>query len=313
MRNDVRKLTDGAMMCAIIGLILVINRQTGGLFDGMFIFVYPLPMLFYAAKYSLRDSIMVYAAIVLLSFILSSPQMMFYIASESLIGLVYGHGVYKKTDRHRLVIITCIMAVAINVVDTVLLASLFGYDLAAEAMEYSRLFVDTMNKTGQQIPSNIDLNQTFMNVVLTSIVLSGVLQAIVTHLLAVLMLRRLHIDMSTSASVGEYFPPKWSGYLGVIGFFAYLAGLRFTFENAIVQNALQSVGMVGVVYLCIYGMIAIMLWGAVRNGGKGRAIYGILALIIMMIAVMPVAMLGFLYITTDMHARMLGGNYAAKA
>ena len=30
MRNDTRKITEGAMMCALVGLILFINRQLGG-------------------------------------------------------------------------------------------------------------------------------------------------------------------------------------------------------------------------------------------------------------------------------------------
>ncbi|MCR5372886.1 MAG: YybS family protein [Solobacterium sp.] len=312
MRNDVRRLTDGAMMMAIVGVILMINRQTGGLFDGMFIFAYPLPMLFYAAKYGLRDSLVTFAGIVLLSFILSTPQMMFYVASESLIGLVYGQGVRRKSDRHRLVIITCVMAVVINVVDTLVLAKVFGYDLAAEAAEYSRILTDALVKTGQTMDAGVDTAQLFLNVLMTSVVLTGALQAVVTHFLAVIMLRRLHIDMAPSVSVAQYYPPKWSGYLGIAGFFMYIYALRNTVVSETVQNVMQSVGMAGVVYLCIYGMIAIMVFLAVRNGGRGKAIYGIAALLLLMIAVMPVAMLGFLYITTEFHKRMLGDHYAAK-
>lgn len=313
MRNDVRKLTDGAMMCAIIGLILVINRQTGGLFDGLFVFTYPLPMLFYAAKYGLRDSLMTFAAIVLLSFILSTPTMMFYVASESLIGLVYGQGVRRKMNRHRLVIITCLMAVAINVADTLILAEFFGYDLTREAAEYTRIFMEAMEKTGGTLDTNVDMSQLFLNVLMTSVVLTGALQGLITHFLAVLMLRRLHIDMAPSVSIASYYPPRWTGYLAVLGFFMYLYAVNHKMDNVMLQNAMQSIGMIGVVYLCIYGMVAIMVFLAVRNGGKGKGIYGILALLLMTIAVMPVAMLGFLYITTDFHARLMGGGYAAKA
>ena len=299
-------------MMAIVGVFLLINRQTGGLLDGMFIFVYPLPMLFYAAKYGLKDSLMTYAGIVLLSFILSTPQMMFYVASESLIGLVYGQGVRRKSDRHRLVIITCVMSVLINVMDMLVLAKIFGYDLAAEASEYARILTDALASTGQTLDAGVDTAQLFFNVLLTSVVLSGVLQALVTHFLAVIMLRRLHIEMVPPVAVALYYPPKWSGYLGIIGFFMYIYSVNHMVVSETVQNIMQSVGMAGVVYLCIYGMIAIMVILAVRNGGKGKGIYGVLALFIMMIAVMPVAMLGFLYITTDFHGRLLGDQYAAK-
>ena len=54
MNNDVRRLTDGAMMCAIVGAVLLINRQLGGLFQDMFLFLFPIPMVFYSAKYGMR-------------------------------------------------------------------------------------------------------------------------------------------------------------------------------------------------------------------------------------------------------------------
>ena len=55
MNNNVRKLTDGAMMCAIVGVVLLINRQLGGLFQDMFLFLFPIPMVFYSAKYGWKE------------------------------------------------------------------------------------------------------------------------------------------------------------------------------------------------------------------------------------------------------------------
>ncbi|MBO7703558.1 MAG: DUF2232 domain-containing protein [Solobacterium sp.] len=96
MNNNVRKLTDGAMMCAIVGVVLLINRQLGGLFQDMFLFLFPIPMVFYSAKYGWKDSIVVFIAMCLLGFILGGVVTLFYVGSESLIGLVYGGGIYAK-------------------------------------------------------------------------------------------------------------------------------------------------------------------------------------------------------------------------
>ena len=57
MNNNVRRLTDGAMMLAIIGALLLINRQTAGIIETTFLFILPLPMVFYSARYGLKSSV----------------------------------------------------------------------------------------------------------------------------------------------------------------------------------------------------------------------------------------------------------------
>ena len=91
------------MMAAIVGVVLIINRQMAGLLQDLLLFVFPLPMVFYAAKYGMKQSKVLYAAVVFLSFILSTPQTMFYVASEMLIGLFYGSGIHEKKPTGRII------------------------------------------------------------------------------------------------------------------------------------------------------------------------------------------------------------------
>ena len=64
MNQNVRKITEGAMMVALIGVFMLIDRQFQGTFSSMFVFLLPLPMVYFGAKYGLRDSLMVLAAII---------------------------------------------------------------------------------------------------------------------------------------------------------------------------------------------------------------------------------------------------------
>ncbi|MGM9918364.1 MAG: hypothetical protein ACI316_03585, partial [Lactimicrobium massiliense] len=70
MNHNVRKLTDGAMMAAILGVLILIDRWTGGFFEGTAVFLLPLPMVFYAARYGIRDNWAVLAAICILCIVL---------------------------------------------------------------------------------------------------------------------------------------------------------------------------------------------------------------------------------------------------
>ena len=63
MNTKTQELTYGAMIVAIFGVMLLINRQTGGFFSGILMFVYPIPMVAFAARYGLKDSVAVFFTI----------------------------------------------------------------------------------------------------------------------------------------------------------------------------------------------------------------------------------------------------------
>ena len=54
-------------MAAIVGVVLVINRQMAGLLQDLLLFVFPLPMVFYAAKYGMKQSTVLYLSLIHIS------------------------------------------------------------------------------------------------------------------------------------------------------------------------------------------------------------------------------------------------------
>lgn len=306
MNNDVRKLTDGAMMCAIVGVVLLINRQLGGLFQDMFLFLFPIPMVFYSAKYGWKDSIIVLIAMCLLGFMLGGVVTLFYIGSESLIGLVYGNGIYTRQNTHKVVLITMAMGALVNVLSTVVFASFFGYDIAAETAEIEQVMNQVYQQAGAQVPATVNMGQYIRTIFVVTAIMTGVMQGFVTHVLSRLLLKRMRFNIEPATPVSEYFPPKWTGYLGFAGFCAYYYSMLRPLENEIAQNTLQGLGMCGFLYLLVYGYIALIVVMRIRYP-KMRGLGMLLGLLA--IFIMPVGMVifGFLYITTDFHSRLLGG------
>ena len=49
MNQNVRKITEGAMMVALIGVFMLIDRQFQGTFSSTFAFLLPLPMVYFGA------------------------------------------------------------------------------------------------------------------------------------------------------------------------------------------------------------------------------------------------------------------------
>ncbi len=291
-------------MAAITGLLLLINRQTAGFLEATLIFLFPLPMVFFSAKYGMRDSWMVFAAICLLAMMISTPQSIFYVATESLIGLVYGSGIYNHTDSVKLVIRTMIMAAVADLLSMVVFASFFGYDVMAEIAEVSNVISDTYGKAGVALPDSMDLTAFVKNIFVVSAALTGIFEGFITHVASRLMLSRMRIYTAKMTPFTEYFPAKWSGYAAMAGTAVYVYTTIRPFENEILQSFLQTMGMACFFYLAIFCFVGILAMWKLRNP-KASALIIIPALMVTLMGSYLAGIIGFLYITTDLHERAL--------
>lgn len=294
------------MMAAIVGVMLVIDRQTGGLLESVLLFAFPLPMVFFAAKYGWKQSLAELAAITFLSFIISTPQTMFYVFTEMIIGLIYGAGIHDQKPSGRLVLITILLSVFVNLVTTIIAAEFFGYDIAEEINLYMQSISQLQQEAGISLPFS-DVRSFLMNVLVVSTVLMGVMQGIVTHLLSRLMLKRLRIYMEPLKPLIEYFPPKWSGYLGIVCVVMYSVSVYRPLDNTVLNNIMQSVGISGMMYLAFFGYIALTF--VMRYlGHLSKGISVLVSVILLFMFSLPMAVFGFLYITTDYHDRIIHGT-----
>ena len=83
MNKKSLKITTGAMVTAIFGVMLLLNRQTGGLFGDIFVFLYPIPMVAYGAQYGIKSALPVLAAMSLLSFLFGNVWGIFYAVTQA--------------------------------------------------------------------------------------------------------------------------------------------------------------------------------------------------------------------------------------
>ena len=299
MNNGVRKITDGAMMLAIIGIYLVLNRQLAGMME-MFLFIIPLPMVFYGAKYGFKDGLVVYFAGVILAFILGGITSLFYIASESFLGLAYGANVRKGASSTTLITIAMVVGILVNLISTVIFASVFGYDLSADAKMLNDILTQYMP---MDFAISYDYSQLIRIIIILSAVFAGVLEGLITHLLSKFMLIRLRFNVAKIKTVEYIRVPKWTGYVAFILFFSsnYLA-TRLA-DSYMVDLAL-IICMLSGIYLYVFGCIATMV--IVR---KYMPKYRSFAVIIIMLGsfmfLSLFVILGFLYITTNMKERIL--------
>lgn len=312
MNRKVRKITDGAMMLAIVGVFLLINRQTAGFLEGMIMYILPLPMVFYGMKYGIRDSIVVAVAGILLSMLLSTPSSLAYTVAAFLIGMIYGDGIYRKKPMRRTLLLSMAVGALAEVLIMVVFAGVFGYDLNADVSTMKEFFNQMSEQSGVDFSSVFNLDQLIMELIVISSILTGVLEVIITHFLAKLMMRRMHMQTEADVPVSEYYPAKWTGWAGLAGVVLYYYSVAKPLSNDTLQMVIQSIGMIAVFYLFIWGIIAAaVILRKLFHMGKGGVI--LLCLLCLMLTRF-MCVLGFFYISTHMHERILeeGGRRNAQ-
>ena len=74
MASRTRMLCEGAMMCALTALLLLINRVAGGMIETAFPWLLVFPLLVYCARYGVRAALICCVSILLLSLCEGAPQ-----------------------------------------------------------------------------------------------------------------------------------------------------------------------------------------------------------------------------------------------
>lgn len=301
------------MMIAIVGAVLLMDRQLAGTISSMLLFLFPLPMVFYSAKYGLRSSGMVLGALLALVFILGTPQSIFFVGCESVIGTVYGSGIHNGTDNRRILLRTLVLAGLVELLAMVVFASFFGYDITQEITQYTAMIDQISAQTEFTLPVSFTNPASLRNLFVISAIFTGVLEGIITHLVSRLMLKRLRFPLPKSTPIDQYYPPKWSGYAAFAALCTYYYSMLRPFEE-VYQTAVQAAGTVGIIYLMIYGVLAVLIL-LPRRYPVLRKWTVLMAILLFFTMPMALAVAGFLYITTDLHERICkeeGGDYASE-
>ncbi len=298
MKHNVRKITLGAMMVAIISLFLVINLQTAGLLEVYMIWILPLPIIFYYVQYGFKASLSVVASAILLSFMLGSWITVFYTLTALLVGLVYGYGVYHQKDNAFLVVSTTIVSAISLFIEMYALAALFGYNLVAETQEIINIL---KSMDGLVIPN--DLESLVYAIYPIALILMAFLQSLVTHLFALYLLKRLKIQTRKMKDLSTYRLPLWAGVLTLLGLFS--AGLLALIdEDSLRQYAMMAITLSTVV-LIIDAYIVIILYARQKKLRWLPLVSSLSLLFLPSIAIYVFIGLGLLDSLTDFRMRFI--------
>ena len=194
-----QKITYGAMVTAIFALMLLINRQTGNIMEEVFLYLFPVPMVAFSARYGARASIPVLVSMALISFLFGAFTTIFYAVSSAFTGLVLGARIYHKRDMTRTLILVMAISAACNLLSTYVLASFMGYDLNADLTEMQTMMNTMMEQAGMGAAASLFTPDYIRRLFLVSMTFMGLVQGFLVYQISLLLLRRLRYPIENPA------------------------------------------------------------------------------------------------------------------
>lgn len=205
--NHTRRITEGAMMVAIVGLLLFLNRQLAGMIEYAMYWILTFPILIYTAKYGRKAAVVPGLSMLLLSFMIAAPTTIFYLFSCVIIGIVYGGGIRSKWSNGTLLLMTGIFTLISYCITMLVFASLFGYN-ANDDIEFIKMIMNIMNIDGEANSASM-----IRSILIVSTAVVSILQTMCIHMLSNLLLQRLHIEVKRMKSILDIKVQKWWGYI----------------------------------------------------------------------------------------------------
>ena len=190
--NRTKKLTQGAMLLAIVGALMVIDRQLSFVFENFIFMAAPVVVIIYAVMYSIRDGAVLCFGLLVIGVLFGSTAAYLYMPLAAIVGLGFAYGVKKDMNRRSLLIIAVALYVIGEVAITFAFMPLLGIDVATQISETSVLFEGDGVKEALSLISN-NIESFMVMLFVASILLMGALEGFFTYFVSIVLLKRLKI------------------------------------------------------------------------------------------------------------------------
>ena len=255
MKSDTRKITEGAMIVAMIGAFLFIDRQMANLISSELSWLLSIPMIIYTVQSDRKYSWMVFFSAIIVSLFISPPQTIFYLFSALILGVVYGEGVSRKWSQNKLLLWTIGCTFVSYLCSMYIFAGFFGYDLAATRNEFIEM-LENMEIFQNLIVFYIDAHTLFNVADIVSFLLIVVMESLCVHMLAHIIFIKLKMDVEKIRIDLNFRYPKFLSVGGLISILAFL-GLQWVEVSDNVKFILAFFYLTLFIVNLIYGMIVI--------------------------------------------------------
>lgn len=247
-----KQITYGAMVCAGYGVLLLLNQQFALGIESTLPWIFSIPCLVYTAKYGVSQGAVVTLSMALMTLLFGQFTTWFYSWSALITGWAYGAGLYKRLSYVFNFIICFILSFITQVCIFFLWASIFDLSIESELASLVSMFPFL----------HIDV------IFWIFLLFMGLLQALVIHLIAIVLCRRLRIELRKMKPFVMIKSPRWLGIASIV----VVAGFFFC-QNVVecskdIEGLIQFVFMIDMMALLFYGVLFMTHYCLIKNKQK---------------------------------------------
>lgn len=177
--NKTIKITFGAMTIVFFTLLITIDRQTGGVFSGSLLFLFPIPFMIYSNKFGFKDSIAIILATSFMALIFGNFTTNFIAISEAIIGTIYGTMQYHKRNKLLTLVIIILFSILLTIASVTFLASLLNTNMMNEIYEVQTI----LKGYGSFVPTTLYSIEFLKKIYILSGILVGIMQGLIIFLI----------------------------------------------------------------------------------------------------------------------------------
>ena len=311
--NNTKKLTTGAMLLAIVGALMLIDRQLSFMFETIIILFMPVIIIIYSTMYELREGIILAVCLLILTFVLGNPAYGFInIPIAVIVGLGYSYGIKKNFNKRKLMIIAMILFVIGEVIVAFIVSPLLGISIADQVKSLGDIYSEALS---QATPGGINpieqLGINFSNLILVMLVLStlllGVMEGFIIHILSLFLLNRFKIKTIEKGGIISLDMNPIVAYV-CFGCFAsaYFIG---AVDNETVKLLLITLSMIASIILFYYGYMFIITYLRLRTGRRQTGLLIIVAIVLTIpLSLIILVIIGFLYGAGPLKRKLMNVN-----
>ena len=297
--NKTKKLTQGAMLMAIFGALVLIDRITAYWFTEFVVLVSPIVIIMYSAMYTLKDGVLLSVGIAVLSFILGNFNTVYliYIPVGIVTGLAYSFTLTKTENKTTLLLVAIATYAISEIIVSYVVYPIIGIPISQQLSELSLMFDEVKNSSGIDYTktfemSGIDFSTLLILLFAISIVIVGIMEGFIIHVLVIFMMKRFRIKNIENTNIWNI---KSNPVLAYICFGSlFLLFLNRYIDNQVYKYASVIISMLGTIVLLFYGYIYLVLYGKLvlkRNIGT----IVILISLFVPAVIIGLTIVGFLY------------------
>lgn len=296
--NKTKKLTTGAMLLAIIGAAMIIDRQLSYAFTNFIVLLVPIVIATYSTMYKVSDGILLCVGLLVFTVLFGSLTTYIYMPISIIVGVAVAVAIEKGFDRRKINFVAIITYTIAEILVVYAIMPLLGVSVSSQISSYIEAFNQMVKYSGMETTINSligNLSSLMAVMLVASTVLMGILEGFLTSLLTAFVLKRFNIKDIGLNSPLDIKMPVWLAYTLMILTCLYMFVSNGGIENETIKYIVLALSAVASLILVYYGYFFVILY--IRKMKMKINIFLVILAIILLLPLSYIILIvvGFLY------------------